>query len=546
MGSARRGGRRWHRLLLSIGLLVPLFQPASPYADTVAPLVRIARPGIWPAVSNVIIYDGRVWFTNSQPYADNNAADVYSYHPASSALRFERGLFSQAVGIPAVVDGRLMLPFEDPRLNVSIGEYAITDGEDWRWRRLPEGTAFHTHALGRCGDELFAVTGAWEGQLHISLDNGGTWHLASIYPAKEAKFSRLIAIASWKGRCFIGASAYGRRDGKLLEWRDGELAPVAGWPVGDRTNHLVIWNDRLLALNHTGNSARLLAFDGDAVTTMTMPGSGRLRDLAADGEALWAVVSDGSNGRLWRTTNGVTWEDVQHFDEAPIAVTAFDSHVFVGTFSPGGGSLWGPSKPVDMQETAPRQPFGKRAVQHVPKQLWATLDDVISAYIEQRVGAHAGIEAVSDALRKLTTFEDPRIGPRLSERLAALDIDGRLRLFSRERTKRAHRLAWHLLGAMAVSAHGRIPLDVLNLPLSTRQNSWKKNMDVPIAAIAAAGWIEQDDRETIDVLMDRLPRAIGEPWMTSDIIAALRALTGQEFGHDIERWRSWWQQQHRR
>lgn len=531
---------------MSIVLLISLVQFAAPRADTANPLVRLARPGVWPAISNLIIYDGRVWFTNSQPYVDNNASDIYSYDPVSSVQRFERGLFSQAVGIPAVIDGRLFLPFEDPRLNMSIGEYAVTDGREWRWRRLPVGTAFHTHAFGRCGDELLAVTGAWEGQLHISPDNGGTWHLASTYPAKEAKFSRLIAITSFEGRCFVGASARGRRDGKLLEWADDELAPVSGWPVGDRTDHLMIWNDRLLALSHTGSGARLLEFDGDAVTSVTMPGSGRLRDLAVDGDTLWAVVSDGSSGRLWRTIDGATWEDVQHFGETPIAVTASAGQVFVGTFSPDGGSLWGPSHPVDMQEIAPGKLFGERAVLHVPRQLWATLDDVISAYIEQRVGAHAGIEAVNDTLRQLTTFEDPSIGRYLSERLAALDIDGRLRFFSRERTKRAHGLAWYLIGAMAVNGDGRIPPALLGVPLSTGRNDRKKNIDTPIAAIAAVGWIEQDDWETIDALMGRLPQAIDRPWMTSDIIAALHALTGQAFGHDIERWLSWWKQQRRR
>ena len=541
MDSARPGGRRRRRLLRSIvlsilllpsALLLPL---ASLRADSTDPLIRLARPGVWPAISDLIVYDGRLWFSNSQPFVDNNAADIYSFDPTTSALRFERGLFSQALGIPAVVDGRLFLPFEDPRLNMSIGEYAVTDGRDWRWRRLPEGTAFHTHALGQCGDELLAVTGAWEGELHVSPDGGGTWRLAFTYPAEEANFSRLIAVASWQGRCFVAASAFGRRDGKLLEWRNGELAPVAGWPIGDRIDNFVTWNDRLLALNHDGGRTRLFAFDGDAITPLTMPAAGRLRALAADGDTLWAVTDDGPSGRLFRTTDGVDWEDVQRFDEAPIAVTAFAGHVFVGTFSPGGGSLWGPSRPLDMQELAPRKPLPERVVRHVPKQLWARLDDVIDDYTEQWVGGHAGIEAVSAALRELTTFEDPEIGRWLSERLAALHIDGRLRFYSAERTKRAHRLAWYLLGAMAVDGHGRIPPGLLDLPLSTRGNDQKKNLDVPIAAIAAVGWIAQDDQKTIDILMNRRPRASGDLWMAADIIAALQALSGQAFDHDIER-----------
>jgi len=231
--------------------VILLFHHGSALTYSDGSLIRLARPGPWPAISGLIVYDGRVWFTNSQPYVDNNAADIYSYDPKTSTLRFERSLFSQDVGIPAVVDGRLFLPFEDPRLNMSFGEYAVTDGQTWRWRRLPEGTAFHTHAIGRCGDELLAVTGAWEGQLHVSKDSGQNWRLGSTYPAKEAKFSRLIAIAFWKDRCFIGASAWGRQDGKLLEWRDDRLIPVPGWPIGGKTDRLVVWNELLLAMNRT-------------------------------------------------------------------------------------------------------------------------------------------------------------------------------------------------------------------------------------------------------------------------------------------------------
>lgn len=147
---------------------------------------------------------------------------------------------------------------------------------------------------------------------------------------------------------------------------------------------------------------------------------------------------------------------------------------------------------------------------------------------------------VSDALRHLTTFEDPDIGQRLSERLAALDIKSRVQFFSRERVKRAHRLGWYLLGAMAINGQSRIPTDLLGVPLSARRNDRKKNVDAPIAAIATVGWIAQDDREIIGMLIDRLRQAEGEPWLISDITSALNALTGKGYGHDIEQWRSWW------
>jgi len=495
-------------------------------------LLLIGHASAWAqSVSELIIYDGRVWFTNSQPYVDNNAADIYSYDPTTAALRFERGLFSQDVGIPAVVDGRLFLPFEDPRFNMSFGEYAVTDGEDWRWRRLSEGTAFHTHSIGRCGDVLLAVTGAWEGQLHVSEDDGQTWTLTSIYPAKEARFSRLIEIGAWQGRCFVSAMAKGRRDAKLLEWRNGDLAPVSAWPIGWKTDRLVTWNGKLLALNHADSGTRLLAFDGASATSLTLPGTGRLRDLAADGETLWAVTSNGPSGKLWRTGDGVTWKGVQQFDEAPIAVTALGGHVFVGTFASGGGSLWGPRNVDVLKKASPTTPFEQPTIRPVPPALWADFDRSVEAFLEQRVGAHAGIETVNNILRRLTAYDDPDIGERLSARLTALDIRDSVGFFSREDVKRSHRLAWYLLGAMAVTGQGHIPPHLLGLSLSTNGNDQKKNIDAPIAAIAAVGWIGQNDHQTM------------EPWLIADITGALSAITGQDYGHDIKRWRSWWMDQ---
>ncbi|MEZ5931043.1 MAG: hypothetical protein R3F54_03680 [Alphaproteobacteria bacterium] len=506
--------------------------------------MRLARPGVWPAVKGLIVFDGRVWLTNSQPFEDNNAADIYSYDPESRELRFERGLFSQDVGVPAVVDGRLLLPLEDPRFNLSAGEYAITDGQAWRWHRLPEGLAFHTHAIGACGDDLLAVTGAWEGQLHLSSDGGRTWRLARSYPANEAAFSRLVAVAAFKERCFVGASAFGRRGAKLLEWQGGALHPVTGWPEGNRTDRLTPWKGLLLGLNDTNAGASLHAYDGENVRRIVLPTTDRVRNLAADGETLWMVAGNS----LWRTADAVRWQEVQRFDETPIAVAASGGSVFVGTFAKKGGSLFGPKRAIDMHGAAAAKPLAPQPRRRVDATMWADVEKKIGGYLEASgPGDDAGrLEALSRSLRRLTTVADPAIGERLAAHIDALDLRSGLWRFVSPRSRRSQILGWHLLSAIAVNGHGHVPVDLLAASLSSWRNATKKNLDPPIAALATVGWLDQHNGDTLDALIRRLSRTGIEPWEIGDITAALTALTGQSFAHDVDRWQAWWSERKRR
>jgi hypothetical protein len=97
-----------------------------------------------------------------------------------------------------------------------------------------------------------------------------------------------------------------------------------------------------------------------------------------------------------------------------------------------------------------------------------------------------------------------------------------------------------MLGAMAVNGYGRVPLDLLSLPFSSRLNRAEKYFDLPVAAIATVGWIGQNDTGTIAALVRRLDRGQDPAWLQAEIAGALAALTGQPFGRDVGRWRAWW------
>ena len=101
--TARRrfGVRSWlSGGLLAFSLAAPLFRPT--YAQEVLP--DLARVGPWPVASEPIAFRGRVWFANSVKGRNHNSADLYSYDPATGALRYERHLFSQDAGQPLVAD----------------------------------------------------------------------------------------------------------------------------------------------------------------------------------------------------------------------------------------------------------------------------------------------------------------------------------------------------------------------------------------------------------------------------------------------------------
>ncbi|MGF1611910.1 MAG: hypothetical protein ACFCUQ_21100 [Kiloniellales bacterium] len=206
------------------------------------------------------------------------------------------------------------------------GEYAVMDGQAWRWQRLTEGGAMHLHAMAACRGELVVITGGWEGQLQIWRDGGTIWHLAATYPKGEASFSRLVAVAPFavapfKERCFVGASAAGRHGGKLLEWTDGRLVADPSWPEADRAEGLTVHDGLLFAWSDSGQTRRLLAFDGTY---------------------LWAVSGGSGSGTLWRSRDGSAWTELQRFAETPISVRAVAGAVFVGTHHKDGGTLWGP------------------------------------------------------------------------------------------------------------------------------------------------------------------------------------------------------------
>ena len=99
---------------------------------------------------------------------------------------------------------------------------------------------------------------------------------------------------------------------------------------------------------------------------------------------------------------------------------------------------------------------------------------------------------------------------------------------------------WILLWGMTLSGEGRVPPELIAQPWSAPQNDAEKYFDSPPAAMRAAATIGQDDRSTLDALIDRLGRTEDPLWLRGDAVGALSELTGRRFGYDFDAWRDWW------
>ena len=508
-------------------------------------LERIAHLPQWPGVSQLVVYNDRIWFVNSHPYKDNNVADIYSYSPDETSVCYERSLFSQDAGVPVVYEGLLYWPFEDPRRSAGAGEYAVTDGTNWQWRSMQSGSVMHVHAMSVCNDRLVAVTGAWTGQLH-QLGNDQQWRLEYDYPAGDASFSRLVSVSEHGGSCIVGASARGKAEAKLFAIDDTQRETLSGWPSSDRVDSLVVHNESLFAFVDSGGQRKLLQYDDGKTHTISLPTDHRARALYSDGKTLWLGtlnVQDKKNrGQLWKYDDRAGFTPVQALPKVPIVLTSFRGAIAIGTHAASGGELWLFGEPdQSLESESPVASLSAASLQLEPdeSQVNQLYDELLELLTDP-----ASTADYARALRKLlgshALIKSPEFGAALTN-LLSVTFDGEpTKMFTDEVVSRQNLIRWYLITALAINGQGRIdpswfnPAEELNVP------SNGKLFNPAIAAIVASGWLKQNDNVTLAALLQRLNNDTDPFWVKSDVIGALTALTDQRFGYDVVAWNNWW------
>jgi Sulfatase-modifying factor enzyme 1 len=505
-------------------------------------LVVISRPGPWSGVSGLIGFGARLWFVNSVKFVDHNSADVYSYDPKTGQTRYEWHLFSQDAGDPVVHRDLLYWPFEDPRFSAGHGEYAVTNGPEWRWRLLPDGEVFHVHAMMASGKALFAATSAWRAGLQRSDDGGISWRIVYEHPTPAGRVSRLTSLAVLHGRLYAGLTAFDEPGPKLLRLADGALEPVRGWPHGETTTSLRVYRGWLYGVNRDADRSAVWRTDGARVERVRGLDEAPIRALAPSPATLWAVSARDGTGALLRTTDGRRWTLVQRFgDTEPLDVAVYGGRVYVGTRGPGErGTLWGPRAPAPGEPAVARPPLPavSRPLSLAEAPSAPPALDTVLANPTSYAANGRGLRA---ALTPLALSVLPEAGVGLARRLDGPRPDVTVPLFGGALTTSAATLArWYLLWAIALNGHGSIPLELLAMPWTAPPNRAEKYVEPAPGATWAVAQLGQRDTQTLGVLVARLAAEHEPLWLRGDVVGALTALTGQRFGYDDIAWQRWW------
>lgn len=526
-------------LKLILALALSVLVPRAAHAD--GKLVPLASPGPWPGVSELIGYGGRVWFANSVKFLDHNSADIYSYDPISGKTRYERHLFSQDAGAPAVTGGLLYWPFEDSRFSTGHGEYMATNGSDWQWRILPDGEVFHVHAMVVHRGTLFAATSAWRAGLQRSQDGGATWQVVYDHPTPPRSVSRITTLATLGDTLYAGLADYRPQESKLLRWVGDTLRPVLGWPDGTMVSSLAAYGKWLYGVNRTDHDSAVWRTDGKTAQRVTGLDGYHVRDFAPGPDALWAVSAGDDRGTLWRSADGLNWTRAQEFRGAePLDVLVYGGKVYVGTIGPNGrGTLWGPPapSPIEPRAVAPQLTAKPRPL--TSGQIRVELDnlDRVLANESTYMGQRSRLFGV---LLPLGLSRMSESGAALVQRLQRPFPDVNAALFGGQLTVSAAKMArWYLLWAIALNGHGRISPTFLSEPWTERPNRSEKYLHPGPAAAWAVAQIGQADDETVAALIASFDRSDYPAWFKGDLVGALTALTGERFGYDALSWQSW-------
>lgn len=509
----------------------------------------VLRDGLhWPHVSSLIGYGDRLWFVNSRKYVNHNSADIWSYDPASGESRYERHLLSQDAGDPVVHNGLLYWPFEDSRFSPGRGEFMVTNGRDWRWGLLPQGRAFHVHAMTSSGGALYAAPSAWVARLQRSADGGTNWDLLYEHPTPDRRVSRITALADFRGTLYGGLVAWYRSTGaKLLRWDGKTFRQVRGWPEGSAVPRLQAFGGWLYGVNVANDTSSLWRTNGRATEPVERFAGKSIRGLAAGPKALWLATGSGNVGEIWRTADGARWSLVQKFPGIRLhGLGLFRGRVYAGGTSSKGGVLLGPS-PTRKAGFSPSPTMRKKRLllpraRPLPGEDPAEHLKNLRAVLADPNGYDRGLRV---RFGPLALSDDPKVGRALGKMLTGAFPDAEGTMFGSRRFPAPKMARWYILWAMAHNGHGRVPVDLISASWEAPPNRAEKYFEPPPAAAWAAAELGQDDDATLAALIARLDRPGDPDWLRGDMIGALTALTGQRYGYDIAAWRRWWAKRRR-
>lgn len=520
-----------------LALLGALSATACAQEERAEELVLLAEPGPWPWVSRLIGFGERLWLANTW-LAENSSTDLYSYDPRTGEVRYEGALFSQGAGRPVVAGGWLLWPHEDSRFHLGVGLLSTSDGEQLRVSAIPGYRIEHTHALAWWRGRLVASTSFVRPLLLASDDSGRSWEVLYRSPLAPRRVARLLRLEPLGERLFgyllDGLQVEVSRT--LVELRDGELAPVPGWPRHAEVLGLTAFEGRLHAVVEEEGGRQLWRTDGDSSERVgSGPPEGRLRDLAASPSELWALTVDPEGGgSVWRSADGRRWRPAARVSGG----RPQELHLYAGTpyvagqGSSGRGALWGPSPPAAVEAPVERTPWPPRPPPEPPLD-WAAERATLRRVLADPESYGDRLAPLADSVLRLALAGPP---PGFFESLLEGPFPpGSVPLLENAHEEPIAQLGpWVLLFGVGLSG-GAVPSELLRDPWRAGEPA-RKSFEPLLAALAALSWTGRSDAAASEVLTDRLRDGRDPTWLTGDVVAALSAITGRRFGHDRDAW----------
>lgn len=493
----------------------------------------LAQTGPWPVASRLIGYRGKLWFANSVKGRNHNSADIWSFNPRTSEVRYERHLYSQDAGHPLVYNGLLYWPFEDALQSAGNGIVEVTDGKTWKPLVIPNPPIYHTSQLLEWDNGLLAITGTRNAGMQLSKDAGRTWQEFYIHPTPSTHVSRLKEVLVFAGKTY--AALNDAKVKRLVRWTGSGFRTVGGWPLNRYFNGLTVHRDWLFGIVGRGREREIWRFDGRRAIRVGFKGP--FVDLTSDGEQIWLVAND---GRLWSSASGQTWKnhgDLQH--GRPTSIQAVAGGIYAaGEGDDGRGIVWGPRDHIIPEEDAP-----PALVSQQPSEKVAMDWQAVAQEIDSLLAARSTYTAVqSGRLRALISQASANGAPSgfFSERLNVKIPDIRISAFGGNLELRAEDYAHALiLGGMEQSERAEVPIRFLSDRWTSPSNSYEKYFEIELSALRAVAASGQNDRATLSALLKRLDYEDDPPWFRSQIIGTLTAISGQHFGYNIPAWQKW-------
>ncbi|MEP2378771.1 hypothetical protein, partial [Parasphingorhabdus sp.] len=252
---------------------------------------------------------------------------------------------------------------------------------------------------------------------------------------------------------------------------------------------------------------------------------------------LWVVSND---GRLWSSPKGNSWFRHGDLEQGrPVSIQAVAGAIYIaGAGDDGRGIVWGPRK-HDIPVGNPPPALVSQSPNRKVATDWKAAGRKIDALLADPA-SYAG-NGISEA-RQLIAQASVNGAPSgfFAERLKAELPSVTIRAFGGGMQLNAKEFARSLvLSGMEKAGHANVPISYLAAPWTSKPNSYEKYFEVVLSALRAVAASGQNDRKTLEALLARMDFANDPPWLRSQVIGTLTAVSGKHFGYDIGAWKNW-------